>query len=443
MVLRRTPPIIISVGGSLIVPNGGINCQFLSNLNRFIRKQVAKGKRFFIVSGGGQTARHYRDAGSKVIGDISDEDLDWLGIHATRLNAHLLRTIFQDIAHPRIIENYDKRLIRWKEPVVIGAGWKPGWSTDYDAVILARDYGANVIINLSNIDWVYDKDPKKHKEAKPIKKLTWEELEKIVGTKWKPGINAPFDPVAAQEAKELGLTVIVASGKNFRNIERIIEGDTFKGTVIMPFKIDAGFYNREYYTGGKSEYRFGYKGNFIGEIIQSAANFYRALLIKIFLKPKNCLDVGCGTGYLVKFLRRLGIDAYGLEISSQALELADDEVKPFLKKGDIVKIPYPDNKFDLVITYDVLEHLERSKIRKAVRETVRVSRKYVLHKIYTQENLWISLFHGKDFSHLSVFSKQYWQRLFSAFKEISILRRGFFRLPSVFETIFLLKKVKV
>ena len=117
--------------------------------------------------------------------------------------------------------------------MVIGAGWKPGWSTDYDAVILARDYGAKLIINLSNIDTIYDKDPRQFPDAKPIHKMTWSELEKMVGSEWSPGMNAPFDPVAVKLAKELGLTVVVASGENFENLQKILdEDDSFVGTVI-------------------------------------------------------------------------------------------------------------------------------------------------------------------------------------------------------------------
>jgi len=429
---KKEPPIIISVGGSLIVPNGGVDTKFLSLFNRFIRKYVAQGKRFFLVAGGGKIARHYRDGAKAVVGNITDEDLDWLAIHTTRVNGHLLRTIFQDIAHPRIIENYDKKLFRWKEPVVIGAGWKPGWSTDYDAVILARDYGGKTIINLTNTYWVYDKDPKKFKDAKPIEKITWEEMEKIVGNKWTPGLSAPFDPIATQLAKSLKLTVITTDGKDFRNLEKIMNGESFKGTVIMPYRIDASFYDRDYYKGKKGEYRF----NLLNDVV----NFYRALIIKIFLKPKNCLDVGCGTGRLVYWLKFFGIEAFGIDISNEALKLADKKIKPFLKTADITKIPYADNSFDLVLTYDVLEHIERSKIKKAIKETIRVSKKYILHKIYTQENHWISFTHGEDFSHLSVFTKKYWQNLFSSFSDISILRSGFFHLPSFFETVFLLKK---
>lgn len=436
----KEPPIILSVGGSLIVPNGGVDYRFLSKLNEFIRKQVAQGHRFFLVSGGGSLARQYRDAGKEVIGNIDEEDLDWLGIHATRLNAHLLRTIFQDIAHPRIIENYDKKLRRWKEPVVIGAGWKPGWSTDYDAVILARDYGANLIINLSNIDWIYDKDPRIHKDAKAIKRLTWEEMEELVGKKWIPGINAPFDPVASALAKKMGLTVIVTNGQDFTNLERMIDGENFKGTVIMPLKIDASFYDREYYMGQKGGFVFKHKGSNRGRLLNFLSNFYKALIIKFFLKPKSLLDVGCGTGDLVGQLRRMGVDAYGIELSKHALEIANSEVKPFLKQGDIMDIPYPDNKFDLVMTFDVLEHIERSKIKQAIGETIRVSKKYIFNKIYTRENLWIRWFHSRDFSHLSVFSKRRWQKMFTSFENITVLRNGILKLPSFFETIFLLRK---
>lgn len=435
----RKPPIVISVGGSLIVPNGGIDTNFLTKLNYFIRNYIQKDFRFFLVAGGGKIARLYRDAAKKVIGEVSNEDLDWLAIHLTRVNGHLLRTIFQDIAHPRIIENYHKKLRNWKEPVVIGAGWKPGWSTDYDAVILARDYGANTIINLSNIYYVYDKDPKKFKEAKPIKKITWEELESIVGDKWVPGLNTPFDPIATQLAKKLNLTVIITNGKDFNNLQNIFEGKKFKGTVVTPFKVDASYYNREYYLK-KTGIKFVVKEGIIDRLIKKIVSWYRALVIKLYLNPKTVLDVGCGTGELVRVLRKLGIEAYGLEISKEAISLAKEDVKPYLKLGDIVNISYPENHFDLVISFDVLERLEREKIEKAIKETIRVSKKHILHKIYTIENLWITLTHRLDFSICSLFEKRIWQNIFNAQPNVKILRKSIFRLPSFFETIFLLEK---
>lgn len=176
-------------------------------------------------------ARHYRDAGRDVVGhELTDDDLDWLGIHSTRLNAHLIRTIFRDIAHPYIIKKFE--IIRKvHEPVVVASGWKPGFSTDYCAAMLCDDYNIRMMINMSNVDMVYDKDPKEFKDAKSFSKMTWPELRKIVGDVWKPGLHAPFDPIAAQKAEELGITVAVM-GPDFKNLENYLSGNTFVGTVI-------------------------------------------------------------------------------------------------------------------------------------------------------------------------------------------------------------------
>jgi len=226
--------IVMSIGGSLIVPDEGIDTKFLSNLNAFIRGQLAKYKnrQFFLVAGGGKTTRHYQQAARDVIHhELTPEDLDWLGIHSTRLNAHLLRTIFRDIAHPFIIKHYD--IIRKPtESVIVAAGWKPGASTDYDSVLLCEDYNVRSIINLTNIQTVYDKDPKKNKNAKPIDKISWPEFRKLVGDKWIPGLNAPFDPIAAKKAQELAVKVAVISGHDFLNLENYLEGKDFVGTVI-------------------------------------------------------------------------------------------------------------------------------------------------------------------------------------------------------------------
>jgi uridylate kinase len=226
--------IIISVGGSLVVPTGGINTTFLKNLNSFIRTQLSKhpNRQFFLEVGGGATARQYRDAGQEVIGhELTRDDLDWLGIHATRLNAQLIRTVFRDIAHPYIIKKYEiiRKVV---EPVVVAAGWKPGWSTDYDAILLCEDYGAKTVLNLSNITQVYTDDPKTNPQAKPIETISWGEFRKIVGDEWTPGLNAPFDPIAAKKAQELGVQVIVMSGDDFANIENYFAGKPFIGTTI-------------------------------------------------------------------------------------------------------------------------------------------------------------------------------------------------------------------
>jgi len=184
-----------------------------------------------LIAGGGRTTKHYQTAARNVLRhQITDDDLDWIGIHATRLNEHLLRTIFRDIAYPVIIDDYSV-IRKRREPVMVGAGWKPGWSTDYDAVLICKDYGVKTIVNLSNINKVYDKDPKKFKDAKPIDKISWDDFRKIVGNKWVPGMNTPFDPIAAPKAQGLGVKVVVI-GRDFENIRKYFDGEEFIGTII-------------------------------------------------------------------------------------------------------------------------------------------------------------------------------------------------------------------
>lgn len=226
--------VVISLGGSLIVPGGGIDTEFLKKFNTFIRELLVKDPRrqFFLVAGGGSTARKYRDAGRDVVGhELSPDDLDWLGIHATKLNAHLIRTIFRDIAHPYVLKHYE--IIRKvTEPIIVAAGWKPGWSTDFCAVMVSEDYNVKTILNLSNIDMAYDKDPKEFPDATPLSKVAWTEFRKIVGDEWIPGMNAPFDPIASKRAQELGLEVIIMRGNNFKNLKNFFDNQKFVGTVI-------------------------------------------------------------------------------------------------------------------------------------------------------------------------------------------------------------------
>ncbi len=221
--------VIISVGGSLIVPEE-IDISFLKEFKDLIQNQIEEGKQFAIVTGGGQTARKYQEAASEII-DLTDEDVDWLGIHATRLNAHLMRTIFYREAHPRIVDDYSKD-VDFEEDILIGSGWKPGCSTDYDAVLLAEKLNADKLLNLSDISYVYDKDPSSNSEAIPFESLSWNEFIDLLPDDWNPGLNAPFDPVAAEKAKELDLEVVILNGSNLENVENYLNGSEFEGTVI-------------------------------------------------------------------------------------------------------------------------------------------------------------------------------------------------------------------
>ncbi len=224
---------VIKLGGSLIVPDAGIDVEYIKKFDAFIRRQVTeRNRRFFIFIGGGRLARHYRDAGAEVTGhELANEDLDWLGVHATRLNAHLFRTIFRDLAHPAIIKDYNF-IHKPDKPVVIAAGWKPGWSTDYVAVVLAQDYDIKTIVKMSNTDYIYDRDPRVYPDATPIERISWSEYRTIVGDEWVPGSSAPFDPVASKLAAEINARVLYLDGNHLENVERALDGEPFVGTTI-------------------------------------------------------------------------------------------------------------------------------------------------------------------------------------------------------------------
>ncbi len=231
MVSQKTR-IVISLGGSLLVPDA-IDVDFVRAFKKLIVEEVKVGRLFILVTGGGKTARRYIEAAG-MVSRITDDDRDWLGIHATRMNAHFIRTVFRAYAHPRINTNpHDlEDFYGAKEPILVAGGWRPGHSTDFDAVLLGKYLGAKQIINLSNIDYVYDCDPQQFPDAKPIKRLDWKTFRAFVGDEWNPGMNAPFDPIAAKLAEEEGMEVSILNGRNLKNLQSALKGSAFVGTVI-------------------------------------------------------------------------------------------------------------------------------------------------------------------------------------------------------------------
>lgn len=221
---------IIALGGSIMVP-GEIDHNFLINFKTFIELYTNKGFHFVIVAGGGKVARNYQEAAEKVI-DVGDEDKDWLGIHATRLNAHLLRTIFRDIADPFVIDSRGK-IIKIEFPVTIASGWQPGWSTDYIATCLAVDFDTNKIIIAGKPDHVYDKDNQKYPDAKPLPKLTWSQYRQLIPDKWTPGFSSPVDPIAAKLAEEHHVQATIINGHDLINFAKVLDEKEFVGTVIF------------------------------------------------------------------------------------------------------------------------------------------------------------------------------------------------------------------
>nr|QQK86951.1 uridylate kinase [Treponema sp.] len=227
---------VLSVGGSIVAPDKP-DFDFLDKFSKTIRNWLSQdsSRKIIMVIGGGAPVRDYQNAYRTVCDlckkNINNDEADWIGIMATRLNAQLVKALFSDLCPNPVV--YDPTTVdMFGGQILVAAGWKPGFSTDNDAVVLAERFSGNLVVNLSNIAKVYTDDPKKNPEARPIDSISWEDFIKIVGTEWVPGKNTPFDPIASQRAQKAGIKVICAAGKDIENLENILNGKDFKGTVI-------------------------------------------------------------------------------------------------------------------------------------------------------------------------------------------------------------------
>lgn len=230
--MSKNKIVVLSLGGSLINGSAGFDVEFLKNFKTFILKQINAGYRFVIVCGGGRVCREYQDA-ARAVGLNKSLDLDWIGIHTTHFNANFMKGIFGKLSHSEIVKNESDKF-KWTSKLLFSGGWKPGHSTDFDAVVLAKRYGAKTVVNLSNIEYVFDKDPNKFKDAKKIENITWANFRKIVGNKWVPGANAPFDPIASREAQKNKMKVVVMNGNNLKDLAKVLKGEEkIIGTIIF------------------------------------------------------------------------------------------------------------------------------------------------------------------------------------------------------------------
>ncbi len=230
-----TPSVtVISLGGSIIAPKG-LDVPFLKGFARLVEGYLAadSNRKLIIVCGGGSLARHYQAALREVSPGASGDDQDWVGIAATRVNGELVRRILRPwciedlVTDPTAVTVFAGR-------VMVAAGWKPGFSTDNDAVVLAQRFSASLVVNLSNIAMVYSADPRTHPGARALEKLSWKEMLEIVAGEWTPGKNTPFDATAARAAAASRIPVVFAAGGNLENLSKILNGGPYVGTTIGP-----------------------------------------------------------------------------------------------------------------------------------------------------------------------------------------------------------------
>ncbi len=221
--------VVISLGGSIFSKDEGIDVVYLKRFSKAI-KEAGEEYRIFIVAGGGKTARKYIQAGREF--GASEDFLDQLGIQATRLNAMLVSASLGGKGRGPVPERIEDVEGSNPEELFVMGGTVPGHSTDAVSAMLAAHVDADLLINATNVDGVYEKDPKKHLDARRFDKLSSKELVDIVTTTgYRAGTSSVVDEKAAGIIHENRIRTAVVDGRDPANIIDAINGK-ITGTLI-------------------------------------------------------------------------------------------------------------------------------------------------------------------------------------------------------------------
>lgn len=224
--------IVISLGGSLIIP-GKIDVRFLEDFRRIILRNKDNYK-FVIVCGGGSTARNYIEG----LENQKIRNLEYfqnlLGISVTRINARFMSYFFEKDANqgiPHEIKEVRNLLLK-HDIVFCGAlRYEKKQTSDSTAAKLAKAFNSD-FINMTNINGLYDKNPKTHRSAKFIPEISHKDfLKKANEIKFKPGQHFVLDQSAAKIINKYKIKTIIIGG-DVRNLHNLLNGKHFIGTVI-------------------------------------------------------------------------------------------------------------------------------------------------------------------------------------------------------------------
>lgn len=227
---------VLSLGGSLISPRGGTyNAEFVRDFISLMKEVTENHARYVIVCGGGSLARSMQDAYRAENPNPDSKWLDRIGIAATRVHANLIgalcssyaRTVINNIP---IDEHWEDTDLSQAADIIVSGGWIIGVSTDYIAVLFANKLNAEVI-NISDMPYIYQEDPRANPTATPLYHLSWKTLSAIIGDQWQPGAHLPFDPQAARLAAQQHIPVKFV-GPNIDNLRNTLLGQPFEGTTI-------------------------------------------------------------------------------------------------------------------------------------------------------------------------------------------------------------------
>ncbi len=221
--------IVLSLGGSQIIPNN-VNVSYLKKFKKIIKKHSKKYK-FIVVCGGGSIARKYISALKK--NKINQKLQSLAGIGATRMNARFMNYFFNIDPKKGIPHTHNtlKKYVKKQNIIFCGAlEYKPNQTSDSTAAELAKTFKAE-FINITNIKGLYNKNPKKYKNAKFIPKITWKKFDKMANkSKFKPGQHFVLDQTASKIILKNKITTYITG--SLKQIDNLLSDKKFNGTTI-------------------------------------------------------------------------------------------------------------------------------------------------------------------------------------------------------------------
>ncbi len=198
-----------------------------------VLEELAESCNLYVVTGGGERAREYINTAREL--GANEALCDYMGIALTRINAKLLISALQN-AYPEPFLDYKEVAVAKvkgdEERIAVMGGVSPGYTTDAVAAILAEYVNADLLLDVTSVDGVYDADPHINPTAKKYGKLSPTELVALtMKGDLKAGSRIVIDPVAAKIIERSGIKTIVIDGSNPRAIIDAVHGK-HQGTEI-------------------------------------------------------------------------------------------------------------------------------------------------------------------------------------------------------------------
>jgi uridylate kinase len=221
--------VVLKISGKIINPE---NAELIGRYALVVSKLVDEGYRVAVVVGGGPYARSYIKC-ARALG-LSNAQADMIGIEVSRVNALLLAYALGERAYVPIPRNIEEVEEAWgTRKVVVVGGLQPGQSTAAVAAIVAETLGIKRILYATDVEGVYDRDPRKFPNVKKLDTITVDELAKVLSQKFEAGGYELLDPLAMQVVKRSCIEVIVFNGYNVENVVKAARGEAV-GTLIVP-----------------------------------------------------------------------------------------------------------------------------------------------------------------------------------------------------------------